>query len=143
MNPLGDADAVERLAARCDADAGWLEEIGRRWEQRLADARWACAKADRFRAVVAARQADARHHADDLRQLALDLRRHARWIRTRTQELVNLEHRVRAWFAQNTAVPGTGISIWAQWGVHPSFPGPAHPDWEDLASRLRRFGAIL
>lgn len=143
MNPLGDADSVDRLATRCDHDAAWLEDIGHRWTGRLDSARWSCAKAERFRGVVRSRDADARRHADELHQLATDLRRHAAWIRNRTEQLANLERRVRDWFHQHTPLPDGGIAVWVQWGIHPTFPAPAHPDWEQLAAQLRRFGAAV
>ena len=81
MNPLGDADAIVSLAARCDRDADHLDDVGRRWRARLDAARWSCAKADRYRDMIRGHEADAHHHADDLRRLASDLRSYANWVR--------------------------------------------------------------
>lgn len=141
MNPLGDADAVDRLAAACEQEAGRLELIGRRWTERLDRARWSCHRAEHFRAVIRSRRSDIDHHAGDLRDLARDLRHHATWIRDRTRQIAGIEQAVRSWFAAHVPEPGE-IAQWAAWNL-PSLPVAGHPDWEDLARRMRRFGADL
>ena len=143
MNPLGDADAIDAVAAQCDRSADWLEDIGRRWTARLEHARWQCAKADRHREIARSRERDARHHADEFRHLARDLRGHAHWIRDRTRQLEAIERRIRGWFHLNTPEPGAGPAPWEGWGVHPTFPGSGHPEWQDMFDKLRRFGADL
>lgn len=143
MNPLGDADAVDALAGRCDRSAEWLEDIGRRWAARLERAQWQCAKADRQREIARSRARDARRHAEDLRHLARDLRGHARWIRDRTRQLDGFERRIRDWFDRNTPDIDSGPAPWESWGIRPSFPGRGEPGWQDMFDKLRRYGADL
>jgi hypothetical protein len=135
---LGNADQVLQLAARLDRDAHEFEDAGLALVRRLESASWQCGRASRFRNEMRSCADDARRRADSIRAIAVDLRRHAQWIRDEQARLSSIERRVRSWIDD---IARKGVRPpWEDWGIHLQLPRSLDPAWDSLANDLRRRG---
>lgn len=134
---LLDPAAVENLAAAADAAARQLADIGDGLEQRAATAVWQGGTADAFRSTMAQRRAQCHGDADELQQIAAQLRAAAANFRAELASLNRLENRIRDWFTANaaTAAHVAGLALTAG-----GFPPPGSPAWNDVARKLAAQG---
>ncbi|MGQ0434935.1 MAG: WXG100 family type VII secretion target [Microthrixaceae bacterium] len=136
MNPLGDPEQIHALANRFDRNSIAIRAIGARVAHRLETASWQCTKANRFRAECRAVNAEARQRADALHAIAVDLHRHAEWVRQTTADLMGLEKRIKDWFDKNRG-------IWQAWPIKIDFPGAGDPAWRAVQDQLKKLGVAI
>lgn len=155
MSSIGDADAVDDLARRCQDAAGTMDAAARtmmgRVEEMVGAGTWQGPRAGYF-----LRRADERRHMlfrqrDELARLADALRLRARRIREREDHLRRLEQRIRNW-AEVHPAPDlvtqvidavTPLDSGPHAGMIGEYPPHLSPQWEAVASRLRARGAVF
>jgi len=136
MSSLGDPDTLDVLASRYERRSADVTALGARLRQRGDAAAWTCAKADRFRAGMAAQQARTTQLADQLYGVAAELRSAAVRVRHEIDELIAIEGRVRARFASYNPTAGTAPP-WTGTRWNPSnLPPRADTTWRDVGTDL-------
>jgi uncharacterized protein YukE len=137
MNLVGDPAAINAMAALLDAKADQLTAAGRRVAAQADSSSWTCAKADRFRNDMNGRSSRAAGLAQQLHDLAAQLRRLAVQVQQELDLLHSLELKVEsviAFFEHHPALePPWLLSRWKPWNL----PGPGDPTWRSVA---RAFG---
>lgn len=129
MNPLGDPEELEALAARYDLRASQLQQMTHRVDGRFRTATWVGPKADRWRARMQFRAREGARLADELRAVARELRRCAAEIRAEIAALHRIERLVRDLL---TSVADTVNDL-----IDPlTLPAPGDPAWRAVARRL-------
>lgn len=136
MQPLGSPEAIDALARTLDRRADDLAGVGHRAAQRAQQARWTCAKADRFHHRMDDHQRGMDHMAADLHGIAADLRRTAVALRAEYAFLSKIERGVRAAFSGFVHSPGVRPP-WegTRWSPQ-NLPRPGDPAWRDVAKAL-------
>ena len=139
-NPIGDPDAVERLARLYRREADRIDEMSAGAVQALVDTEWVGRRANETRERVRSRHTEIVAQVDELRSLGRLLESHAQWMRATIRELQDLEHRITRWAANNPPAPDR---IGPDASLIGSFPPPYSLAWRDLAARLRGAGAVF
>ncbi len=138
MNLVGDPAAINAMASLIDRKAGQLADLGRRVKERADRCRgkWECAKADRFRHTIDGRRQQAQNRANDLHDLARQLRAVAVQVESELSALHGFERLVRN--ALSTVAHDAALSAkWAATGwSHSALPATGDPAWRTIAKGL-------
>lgn len=137
-NPYGDASAADDIAARCDIEAERLVRASHNWEARIARTRWECGKANSTRSSIGQSANRIRSQSDEMRRLAVDLRRHAEDIRLKTRRLQDAESRSRIWIDYQRRNPPAVPSLF-----RPIIHAPLDERWLTVFAEIRRHGGIV
>jgi uncharacterized protein YukE len=133
MNLVGDPAAINAMASLIDRKAGQLADVGRRVQERAdrSRGRWDCTKAERFRHTTADRHHQTDGMANELHDLARQLRSVAVQVQNRLNVLHSIERRVRSALDADVEL----ARRFASSGLR-ALPGPGDPSWEQVARTL-------
>lgn len=137
-NPYGDADAADRIAAKCDHEASRLDDASHKWEARIGRTRWECGKANRTRDSIGRSARRLRDRSNEMRALARDLRRHAVDIREKTRRLQDAERRCRRWIDDQRRRPPA-----VPMPYRPPIYPPLDKRWIAVLAEIRRHGGVV
>ncbi len=139
-NPVGDPEAVQRLADLYRREAKQIDGVSASAVQALADLEWVGRRATSTRYRARRRHGEVVAQVAELRSLARSLDAHAQWMRTTIEELRSLEQRIRHWASTHPPSPERVGPDSSLIGV---YPPDCSFEWRRVASRLRSAGAVF
>ncbi len=139
-NPIGDPEAVQRLAELYQREARRIDEVSASAVTALSDLEWVGRRATSTRERVRSRHSEVVAQVAELRSLARLLEAHAHWMRATIRELRELERRIRLWASNHPPSPERVDPDSSLIGV---YPADCSLEWRRVAARLRAAGAVF
>ncbi len=139
-NPIGDPDAVQRLADLYHREAKRIDGISASAVQALADLEWVGRRATLTRERVRSRHTEVTAQVAELRSLGRSLEAHAQWMRVTIRELRDLEQRIRTWASSHPPAPDR---VGPDSSLIGAYPPDCSLEWRAVAARLRSAGAVF
>ncbi len=139
-NPIGDPEAVERLADLYHREARRIDEVSASAVNAIAELEWVGRRATATRERVRSRHTEITAQVAELRSLARSLEGHAQWMRATIRELRDLEQRIRQWA---TSHPPSPERVGPDSSLIGAYPPDCSLEWRNVASRLRAAGAVF
>jgi uncharacterized protein YukE len=133
VNLVGNPADILRTAAQIDQKADQLDALGRRIESRANGCSWTCARADRFRSSMSLGSTRTAALAQELHEIANQLKRTAASVQSELDLLHRLESRARA-IIHADAAAATRLAT-RGWSVT-HLPAPGDPAWHSVARSL-------
>ena len=142
MTGLGSPERVTAQARDLETAAWMVDRTRHVVLDRTRAVGWQGRRATQVRTNVEGIGAELSGIVEALNSTVATLRRHAEWLEQQRALLANLERRIRAWIRAHP--PGSGAaSNQPDASIVRVLPGPFSPEWQTLATLIRRRGGVF